>query len=154
MIPCRPRAALPFVLLLALLPGCVSTNARRATSAADDARAVTAVLQESTAEWNRGSLDGFLVPYHDASTFVGRAGLVRGKGAIRTMYAESYWRGGRPAGALAFRDVDVRMLGADHALAVGRYVVSEGGRETATGLFSLTLQRTPAGWRIIHDHSS
>src|SRR5690349_15443043 len=154
MISLRPRAALPLVLLLALLPACVSMNVRRATSPEDDARAVTAVLQASTEEWNRGSLDGFLVPYHDAATFVGRGGLVRGKPAIREMYASSYWRTGRPTGTLAFRDVDVRMLGDDHALAVGRYVVSEGGRETGSGLFSLTLQRTPAGWRIVHDHSS
>jgi len=55
--------------------------------------------------------------------------------------------------APSFRDVEVHVLGGGHALALGRYEVRIPGREMATGPFSLTLRRTPQGWRIIHDHS-
>lgn len=149
----RARAA---ALLLLALSACAPPPSLNPTPASDDAARIVAMLEESTNEWNRGSLEGFLVPYADESTFVGSTGLVRGKAAIAEKYRSSYFRAGAPEGTLAFRDVEVRALGPDHALAVGRYVVREraSGRETATGLFSLVLRRTPEGWRIVHDHSS
>jgi uncharacterized protein (TIGR02246 family) len=120
-----------------------------------DAAAIRGVLEESTREWNRGNLEGFVLPYDSLSTFVTANGVIRGKAAIRERYATSYFRTGTPTGVLAFRDLEVRMLGRDHALVVGRYVVSgRGGGQEATGLFSLTMIRRPEGWRIIHDHSS
>ena len=61
----------------------------------------------------------------------------------------------RPAGELSYNNIEVRPLGPNHALVVGHWRVMM--RETGqprTGIFSLTYQRTPQGWRIIHDHSS
>ncbi|MBW3573062.1 MAG: nuclear transport factor 2 family protein, partial [Gemmatimonadetes bacterium] len=121
---------------------------------AGDARAITDVLVRSTEGWNRRDLDAFMEPYAPDATFVGSRGLVRGKAAVREMYATSWFAPGRDPGQLRFEDIEVRMLGRGHALAVGRYVVEAAGRDPATGLFSLTLRRTPAGWRIVHDHSS
>jgi ketosteroid isomerase-like protein len=39
---------------------------------------------------------------------------------------------------------------------VGRYILydRETGETAATGVFSLTLRETDAGWKIVHDHSS
>jgi uncharacterized protein (TIGR02246 family) len=93
-------------------------------------------------------------PYAPDATFVGSRGLLRGKEAIQQNYATSWFAPGRDPGQLRFVDIEVRMLGPEHALVVGRYVVEATGRDTATGLFSLTMRRTPRGWRIIHDHSS
>ncbi len=36
----------------------------------------------------------------------------------------------------------------------GGFALTGGGRPDATGRFTLVWQRTAAGWRIIHDHSS
>lgn len=145
-----PRSTACALLLLA---ACAAPGAGPAP--AGDARAeITRLLMESTEGWNRRDLDAFLVPYADDATFVGSAGLVRGKPAIRETYATGWFAPGRDPGRLSFRDIEVRTLDRDHALAVGRFVVEMAGRQPATGLFSLTMRRTSQGWRIIHDHSS
>lgn len=143
------RARMPRLLAYAAalaLAACAPARVETGPAPGEEGRRIVQMLEESTAEWNRGSLDGFLVPYADGAevTFVGSTGLVRGKAAIRDKYQSSYFRTGAPAGMLAFRDVEVRMLGADDALAVGRYVVTDraSGQQTATGIFSLVLRRT------------
>lgn len=125
----------------------------------DDASAIVRMLEESADEWNRGNLDGFLATYLDSpqTTFVTGTGLVHGKGAIRDRYLAGYWKsGGLPPQLLRFEDLQVRPLGATHALATGRYVLTqrEGGAPAGKGIFSLVLVRTGGGWKIIHDHSS
>jgi uncharacterized protein (TIGR02246 family) len=141
---------------LLLTAACQSASSSGPAPGGGDATAaIRAVLEASTAEWNRGNLEGFVLPYDSSATFVTPQGVLRGSRAIRERYAASYFRTGTPTGVLAFRDLEVRMLGRDHALVVGRYVVSgRGGAQEATGLFSLTMIRRPEGWRIIHDHSS
>jgi ketosteroid isomerase-like protein len=140
----------------ALPPAAAPTPIPPTTSPAAE---IIPMMSASTEAWNRGDLDGFLLPYLDspALTFVGRNGLVHGKQALREIYRASYWKdGAHPASTLAFRDFEVRPLGANYALAVGRFVLTDrtSGQQTSTGLFSLTMMRTPEGWRIIHDHSS
>lgn len=150
-----PRLRLAAAVMAAVLAaGCVTVRVSRDGDPKDE---IVAMLVESTRAWDAGDLDGFLVPYLDSPdiTFVGSSGLVRGKAGTRARYASSYFAAGAPKGRLSFRDIEVRPLGDDHALAVGRYVLTD--RETgaeSTGMFSLTLRRTSEGWRIIHDHSS
>jgi beta-aspartyl-peptidase (threonine type) len=56
-------------------------------------------------------------------------------------------------GKLAFTDLSVELLGADHALVKGRFRLTL--KESApTGIFTLILRKLPEGWRIIHDHTS
>jgi len=151
----RPIRSLALAAALAL-PAC-SVAVRHAPQPAHDRDAIVQALDASTAEWRRGSLDGFLAAYGDDATLVGGSGLVRGKPAIRARYVDSYFRpGAAPPGHLSYRDVEVRPLGDDFALVVGRWVVNDRATaaQTATGWFSLTLERKPEGWRIIHDHSS
>ena len=141
------------VLSVLLLAGCTA-HARWAAANAELHRQIVLALEVSAAEWNRGDLEGFLAPYSDSTTFVGSAGLVRGKNQLRETYRRSYWReGARPNQTLRFHDIEVRPIGRNHALAVGRYVLS-GGERPQSGWFSLTWVRTSAGWRILHDHSS
>lgn len=56
-------------------------------------------------------------------------------------------------GALAFEILDVRGLGADGAIVLGTWTLTETPK-AGTGVFSLGMLRTPAGWRIVHDHTS
>jgi uncharacterized protein (TIGR02246 family) len=153
----KPIAALLLALTVLAAPAC--SPAPPALSPAATAQGVGDIvrtLEVSTEGWNRGDLEAFLVPYAEDATFVGSRGLLRGKPAIRTQYQTSYFAAGRVRGRLRFDGIEVRMLGPSHALAVGRYVVTErgAGQQDATGLFSLALERRPDGWRIIHDHSS
>lgn len=148
-------------LILALaLAACGTSTAASAPRPPSTVRAAFMHDMEMSAEaWNQGDLDGFLATYlpSEETTFVGRNGLIRGKDAIRETYRQSYWRdGGPPRGLLSFRDMEVRPLGEEHALATGRYVLTDRatGAQSATGIFTLVLRRTTDGWRIIHDQSS
>ncbi len=55
--------------------------------------------------------------------------------------------------ALHYDHLEVRPLGPDHALATGEYILSGAGQPDRTGWFSTIWERTPTGWRMIHDHS-
>ncbi len=153
-----PLRGLALAALLILPAACAVAPPAAAPSADDRAAQITALLEASADDWNRGDLDGFLAPYAEdaATTFVGSSGLVRGKEAIRGVYQSSYWASGAPQGTLEFSGIEVRPLGPEHALAVGRYRVTprEAGGSPAEGIFSLVFARTGEGWRIVHDHSS
>ena len=142
------------------LAACAPALPPAAAPAPDDGRGtqIVRLLEESADAWNEGDLDGFLLPYAEGAetAFVGSSGIRRGKDAIRATYQRSYFGAGVPESRLSFEDIEVRPLDANHALAVGRYrlVRRDTGAQSATGWFSLVLQRQPAGWRIIHDHSS
>lgn len=144
------RAGLAAVLAVASACAAPAAGPAPVTAAAT----ITDVLVRSTEGWNRRDLDAFMATYTPDATYVDTRGLIRGRDAIRQMYAGSWFAPGRDPGQLRFSDIEVRMLGRDHALAVGRFTVVLPGRNPATGMFSLTMQRTPQGWRIVHDHSS
>lgn len=119
--------------------------------------AITRLLEDSAEAWNRGDLDGFLEPYLDSPemTYVGGSGIVRGKEELREVYRRAYWTDEGPAQSLRFTDLEVRMLGSEHALVLGGYRLYEAsGAEAGSGPFTLVLRRTAEGWRVVHDHSS
>lgn len=117
------------------------------------------MLQASAEDWNRGDLDRFLAPYLDSpeTTFMTGTGPVHGLSTIRDRYRAGYWKAGsQPPQLLRFENLAVRQLDRDFALATGRFILTDRatGAPAGSGNFTLVFQRTPAGWRIIHDHSS
>jgi len=119
-----------------------------------DAAAIKAVFDTTTAGWNRGELPVYLSAYTDSATAMGSNGPERGVNAIGDQMRAGYWKTGRPAQALHYEHLEIRPLGPDQALATGQYVLSGGGRPDRTGWFTTIWLRTPAGWRMVHDHSS
>ncbi len=121
------------------------------------AGAVRQLLKESEDAWNKGDLATFASYYEDSpeTTFIGREVTHGGPKEIVARYQRGYPT--RDAmGALTFSEIAVRPLGADYAVANGKYSLKRtatGGGD-ATGRFTLVLRKTPAGWKIIHDHSS
>ena len=115
------------------------------------------MLESSARAWNANDLEGFLDDYLESAktAFVGST-VTYGVDEIRRRYRASYWKSGQPAQHLRFENLDVRLLGADNALALGQYVLLTPGTSTVEGRgwFTLVLTRTSAGWKIIHDHSS
>ena len=59
-------------------------------------------------------------------------------------------------GHLEFTELDVRMLGADHAVVTGHFHLarSAAGGGDASGIFSLVFEKEATGWKIILDHTS
>lgn len=136
----------------------LSTNALAIAQEADvraaDIRAALTAQQDA---WNRGDIVGFMTTYENSDDirFVGRAGLAKGYRAVLESYRKRY---ASPAamGKLTYTILEVAPLGRDHASVVGRFALArtpEGGGD-ASGIFTLVLRKTKAGWKIIHDHTS
>lgn len=148
----RVRRAAVLALALVLAAGCAGHLASGG-SAADGPAAIRAQLDSTAAGWNRGDLAAYLAAYDESITSRGADGFVRGKAAAEQVMRDGFWRDGRPAQQLRYEHLDVRMLGPEHALMTGQFVLSGAGRPDRTGWFTTVWARTAAGWRMIHDHS-
>lgn len=154
------RFFLKLGVLLMMAGLCATANA--AATAADDAAAIRQVLGQQQAAWNRGDVTEFMRGYKDApdTTFVG-TGVRKGYRAILDSYRKHYATKAQ-MGRLSFSAIDVRLLpGAQgevsYAIVTGRFHLDRSAHGEAAqddGVFSLLWQRTPAGWKIILDHSS
>lgn len=118
---------------------------------------VRAVLDKQVAAWNRGDIELFMTTYLDSPslTFTGRDGVTRGYRPVLERYRKRYAT--REAmGTLVFSEIEVRLLNDNAALVLGRFQLTrtQAGGGNAEGRFSLVLQHTPQGWKIIHDHTS
>ena len=114
------------------------------------------VLDTQAAAWNRGDIEAFVSAYDNSPsiTFIGKE-VSRGYNGVLERYRRNYASKDQ-MGALRFSDVEVRMLGQDHALVIGAFhltrAAAAGGN--ASGRWTLIARRTPAGWKFIHDHTS
>lgn len=127
-----------------------------ALSAADFRQEITSVLKQQEMAWNQGNLREFLLAYlpNGEITFVGKT-VTRGMDAIRQRYETNY---GSPEkmGTLRFDELEIRSLGRDYALVLGRFQLARtaAGGGDASGRFTLVAKRTRQGWKFIHDHTS
>jgi len=112
------------------------------------------VLRLQEAAWNRGDIDGFMDGYDrsESITFSSDRGVTRGWEAVRERYRKRY--PDRAAmGTLAFSKIELVRLGSDAALITGEWRLERAG-DSPAGVFSVVLERLPAGWKIVHDHTS
>lgn len=77
----------------------------------------------------------------------------RGYDETRASYQKRYGQSPSGMGKLALQVLDVQPTGADGAIVLGRWRLTD-TPNAATGVFSVVLERRPEGWRIIHDHTS
>jgi ketosteroid isomerase-like protein len=126
-----------------------------AFTAGDEARAaVIEVMNTQQAAWNRGDVVGFMKGYWDSPelTFSGSSGITRGYEPVLERYRKNY-PDQKAMGHLEFSGLEVRALGKDAALVLGRWHLQRESDELG-GNFTLVFQRFPDGWKIIHDHTS
>lgn len=114
---------------------------------------IRAVLNETADGWNQGDLKRYLAAYTPGATEMGPNGPEGGVEAIERTMLRGFWKTGRPLQRLRYEHVDVRMLGKNHALVTGQFVLTGGGRPDRTGWFTTVWAKTGRGWRMIHDHS-
>ena len=165
-------------ILLVLGLACAHRGHHR--DAPRDRAAIVEVLRAQQDAWNRGDLEGFLRGYDPGPELIFTSGaqIRRGFAETRARYQARYGAAGkRSMGRLEFEILDVRLLGADGAVVLGRWrlrftpeSVPDGVPESvpdrvpdrpheaapgpSEGVFSLAFLRTAAGWRIVHDHTS
>ena len=123
---------------------------------ASEEAAVKKVLDDQVKAWNRGDLDEFVKGYLNSPgiTFVGKT-VSRGYQGVLDRYRANYGDKQR-MGTLRFDEVEVKMLGKDHALILGKFALDRtaAGGGPAAGRYSLVARKTKDGWKLIHDHTS
>lgn len=117
---------------------------------------VTKVVLAQEEAWNKGDLEGYLGRYKDApDTEAVLNGPVRGLANIRSTYHAAFPN--RDAmGQLEQSEVEVRELGADYALATGKYRLMRSRRNggEAQGVFTEIFEKTEKGWQLIFSETS
>jgi ketosteroid isomerase-like protein len=151
----RVASRLSILLLAALLLLAVSSSSSPAKLLeTDDAAAILALLNDQTAAWNQGDIEGFMNGYwHSEQTeFVSAEGVSRGWQALLERYRRSY-PDRKAMGHLTFSNLEVRVECSTAAYAVGEYHLQ---RETdnPSGVFTLNFRKFPEGWRIVVDHTT
>ncbi len=124
--------------------------------AGDPQAEITSMLARSAADWNHGDLAGFMSDYaHDSLTsYVSGGHVMYGWQRLFDRYQTTYFGPGKSRDSLAFEEVHVRPLAPDVALCTARFKLLHGTAVTASGPFTLVLQKRAGRWQILHDHTS
>jgi len=114
------------------------------------------VLDEQQAAWNRGDIEAFMSGYEesDRTTFVGST-ITHGYKQVLEDYHRRYPTKEK-MGQLTFSGLEIKLLGAEYASVIGKWNLerpAEAGGKVG-GIFTLLFRKTPAGWKIILDHTS
>lgn len=152
------KGKLPFQMAISTLLAVVSLAApsvlRPQQSNDGNRTAILAVLTAQQAQWNQGNIRGFMQGYWNSPelTFAGSKGFTRGWEPVLARYEKTY-ADKAAMGKLDFSELEIRQLGADAALVLGRWHLQRQAGDIG-GIFTLVLQKFPEGWRIIHDHTT
>lgn len=112
------------------------------------------VMDEQTAAWNRGDIDGFMKGYWNSESliFVSGDGITRGWQPTLDRYKKSYDSKAK-MGALKFSDLSVNVISKDAAAVLGSWSLTR-EKDNPKGKFTLIFRKFKDGWRIVHDHTS
>ncbi len=117
---------------------------------------VVKVLLAQERAWNKGDMSGFTSGYKNSpdTLFIG-SDIARGYDGMVARYNRSY-PNKDTMGRLTFSDLEPRLLDEKFATVTGKFQLerSKKGGGNASGIFSLVLEKTPDGWKIVLDHTS
>jgi uncharacterized protein (TIGR02246 family) len=117
---------------------------------------VVKVLLAQEAAWNKGDLDAFAQAYKDSPDILFITNTVnRGFSGMVEAYKRDYPN--RAAmGTLSFSELEVHPLDDNFAVAIGKYHLERTKKDggNADGMFSLVLEKTDKGWKIVVDHTT
>lgn len=153
----RTRARIVAVLAIISLGGgasCASANSSNEQGQKAAVAAVRDVIEAQAVAWNRGDIEGFMDGYAraDDTVFVSGDTVTRGWQTVLDRYRKNY-DSREKMGTLAFTELEIKPLGPDAVVALGRFQLTRAG-DTPRGRFTLIFRRTERGWRIVHDHTS
>ncbi len=114
------------------------------------------VLADQVEAWNKGNLEGFMHGYWRSPelTFFSGATITQGWEPTFDRYKRRYQGEGKEMGKLDFSDLKIDLLSPKVAVVTGKWELTMSDGKKPGGLFTLIVKRMPAGWRIVHDHTS
>lgn len=121
-----------------------------------EVRAIQQVLADQMKAWNRGDIPGFMDGYVRSSKlrFASGGSFRFGWETTLKRYQTTYATP-EAMGRLTFSDLKVHVLSEKWAEVFGRWELKRGGEfEDIGGLFTLLMQKTDQGWKVLHDHTS
>ena len=114
------------------------------------------VLIAQERAWNDGDLDGFAKGYKNSpdTLFVGHQ-VSRGYDQMLADYKHNY-PNKEAMGTLSFSELEAHPLDEKFAVVLGKYHLERTKKNggNAEGVFSLVLEKTDKGWKIIVDHTT
>ena len=117
---------------------------------------VVKVLLAQEKAWNAGDLEGYTKAYKDSpdTVFIGRQ-VSKGYAQIMEDYKRDYLTRSS-MGTLSFSELEAHALGDTFAVCLGRYHLDRSKKDGggAEGMFSLVLEKTEQGWKIVLDHTT
>jgi ketosteroid isomerase-like protein len=116
---------------------------------------VKIVLAQEKA-WNAGDVAGYVRGYKESpdTLFIGKQ-VSRGFKQILEDYERNY-PNRASMGTLTFSELEVHPLSETFAVCLGKYHLERAKKDggPADGLFSLVLEKTADGWKIVLDHTT
>ena len=137
------------ILLVPMIMVCCQTAGDEAAIAQE----IRQILDTQAKAWNEGDFRAFMAPYWNSEelTFQSGNNRLHGWQTLLSRYETTY--AGEKMGTLTFKDLEIKIVNGDLAYVLGRFHLSYPD-SSLEGLFTILLKRFPAGWLIIHDHSS
>ncbi|RYG09172.1 MAG: DUF4440 domain-containing protein [Chitinophagaceae bacterium] len=136
-----------FLLISLMLIGSAQLKAQDASAQ------LIKLMDQAAVSWSNHDLDGYMALYSPKATMAGTQGRVDLKG-IRGLYEKYYFEGGKAKQPLSYTNYEITMLGKDHALLTGGFLL----KATSTlkeqkGIFTVVFAKEKGEWKILHDHS-
>lgn len=106
--------------------------------------------------WNAGDLAGFLAGYKNSPDTMWMGGaLAKGFDNISAEYKKTY-PNAAAMGRLGFNDLQPHVLDEQFGTLTGSYHLERAKKSggNADGVFSLVMEKTPDGWKIVLDHTT
>lgn len=117
---------------------------------------VVKLLLAQERAWNKGDMSGFTSGYKNSpdTLFIG-ADVARGYDQMLARYNKTY-PDKATMGKLTFSDLEPHLLDEHFATLTGAFQLERAKKNggNAGGIFSLVLEKTGEGWKIVLDHTS
>jgi ketosteroid isomerase-like protein len=154
----RSRIAVLALVAAALFaaPIARSQDLQALTTASREQLDAVKVLLTQQAAWNRGDIDAFVQTYKDApDTLMVTHQISHSFAGLVEEYKRDYPTKAA-MGTLSFSELEARPLDASFAIVVGKYHLERGKKDggNAEGVFSVVLEKTDKGWKIVLDHTT
>lgn len=119
-----------------------------------DEQAIRKLMDDQSAAWNRGDIDGFMKGYweNDSLMFIGKSGVTYGWSNTLKNYKKGY-PDTAAMGKLTFTLIRVKKLSDKYYYVIGEWFLKRSIGDVG-GHYTLLFQKIDGHWVIIADHSS